>query len=111
MTLADLCAVLGAAGLPYAQVQWDQSDEKGPPALPYALLVPGTSADVMADGTNFQRVTPYTAEVYTRGRDMALEGRIETALQALRAARRRGARDHIHSDGARLLAGRKGGKA
>ena len=82
MTLADLCAVLGAAGLPYAQVQWDQSDEKGPPALPYALLVPGTSADVMADGANFQRVTPYTAEVYTRGRDMALEGRIETALQA-----------------------------
>ena len=36
----------------------------------------------MADGANFQRVTPYTAEVYTRGRDMALEGRIETALQA-----------------------------
>lgn len=82
MTLADLCSVLGASGLPYAQVQWDQSDEKGPPALPYALLVPGTSADVMADGANFQRVTPYTAEVYTRGRDMALEGRIETALQA-----------------------------
>lgn len=82
MTLQDLCAVLGAAGLPYAQVQWDQSDEKGPPALPYALLVPGTSADVMADGANFQRVTPYTAEVYTRGRDMALEGRIEAALQA-----------------------------
>lgn len=82
MTLQDLCAVLGAAGLPYAQVQWDPSDEGSPPALPYALLVPGTSADVMADGANFQRVTPYTAEVYTRGRDMALEGRIETALQA-----------------------------
>lgn len=39
MTLSDLCAVLGAAGLPYAQVQWDPSDEGSPPALPYALLV------------------------------------------------------------------------
>ncbi|MCI6843807.1 MAG: hypothetical protein MR874_03485 [Coriobacteriaceae bacterium] len=83
MTLDELCSVLRAAGLPYAQIQWDASDASAPPPLPYALLVPGTSADVMADGTNFQRVTPYTAEVYTRGRDMVLEGRIETALQAV----------------------------
>lgn len=83
MTLSQLCGILRALGLPYAQVQWDTSDGSTPPPLPYVLLVPGTSADVMADGRNYQRVTPYTCELYTRGRDMALESRIEAAFEAV----------------------------
>ncbi len=80
MTLDELCGILRDVGLPYAQVQWDLADGASPPPLPYVLLVPGTSADVVADGINYQRITPYTCELYTRGRDMALEGRIESAL-------------------------------
>lgn len=83
MTLHELCSILRDLGLPYAQVQWDTSDGSTPPPLPYVLLVPGTSADVMADGQNYRRITPYTCELYTRGRDMALEGRIEGALAAV----------------------------
>ncbi len=83
MTLAELCGIFKAIGLPYAQIEWDPQDKDNPPALPYVLLVPDTSEDVMADGMNFQRVTPYTCELYTRGRDMALEKRIEDSFSAV----------------------------
>lgn len=82
MTLAELCGILKSLGLPYAQVSWDARDGSSPPPLPYVLIVPETSADVMAGGGNVFRMTPYRCELYTRGRDMALEGRIEDALAA-----------------------------
>lgn len=82
MTLDELCGVLRDVGLPYAQIQWDTEDGSTPPGLPYALLVPETSTDVYAGGINAFRMTPYRVEVYTRGRDMALEGRIEDAITA-----------------------------
>lgn len=83
MTLEQLCGIFKALGLPYAQIEWDTSDGSSPQPLPYVLLVPDTSEDVMADGMNYQRVTPYTCELYTRGRDMALESRIEAAFASV----------------------------
>lgn len=80
MTLGELCGIMRDVGLPYAQVQWDVDGGDAPPPLPYALLVPETSRDIMAGEANRMRLTPYRCEVYTRGRDMALEGRIEAAL-------------------------------
>lgn len=88
VTLAQLCGALRSVGLPYAQDEWDteEADRKSPPPLPYAILVAQASEDVIADESNFVRVTPYDVEVYTRGRDMDLERRLEDALAALPTA-------------------------
>lgn len=85
MTLNELCGIFKGLGLPYAQVSWDTEDGTAPPPLPYVLIVPETSADVYAGGVNAFRMTPYRCELYTRGRDMALEGRIEDALTSSQA--------------------------
>lgn len=81
-TVKELCAAVSSCGLKYAQVEWDTSDGSTPPPLPYVLIVPTTSSDVIADGTNYARRTSYDVELYTRGRDMSLEGELEAALSA-----------------------------
>jgi hypothetical protein len=78
MTLSELIGLIRGLGLPVAQISWDGSA----PPVPYVLVTPETSADVMADGQNFYRRTPYRCDLYSRGRDMEAEAGIEDALTA-----------------------------
>lgn len=79
-TLRELTSCIKSCGLPFAQIEFDTTDGTSPPEMPFALLVPETTQDEIADGINFYHVTPYTVEIYTHGRDMDLEGCFELAL-------------------------------
>lgn len=79
-TLKDLTACIKACGMPFAQIEFDTTDGSTPPKMPFALLVPETTQDVIADGVNFVHITPYRVELYTSGRDMDIERRFEVAL-------------------------------
>lgn len=78
MTLSDLIAAIGTLGLPITQIFWPDGHL---PDLPYIVLVPQTTEDVMADGSSYLELTPYNIELYTRYRDMDLEARLESALK------------------------------
>lgn len=78
----DLCRAVASCGLPFARVCWDKDDPDAPPPLPYALLVPGATRDVMAGSRRAAEVTPYTVELYERGSSLDLEARLEAALDA-----------------------------
>lgn len=81
-TIRELCQCVRAAGLPFAQVSWDTTDSSSPPDLPYALVVPTDSYDIVADGTNYARRTSYDVELYTRGRDFQTESKLESRLSS-----------------------------
>lgn len=76
----ELCAAISSCGLKFAQVEWDPSDKGSPPPLPYVLVVPGSGMDTHAGDTILARYTSYDAELYTRGRDPALEQKLEDAF-------------------------------
>ena len=75
-----LCDAVSSTGVPFARVCWDR--DQTPPPLPYALIVPGTTRDVMAGSRRVAEVTPYTVELYERGSSLALEAKVEAALTA-----------------------------
>lgn len=81
-TINELCKCVRATGLPFAQISWDTTDSGSPPDLPYALVVPTDSYDIVADGTNYVRRTSYDLELYTRGRDFATESKLESRLSS-----------------------------
>lgn len=76
-TVADAVAALDSVGLESAQFEWP--DQTAPP-LPYAILVPHDEANLAADGANVLWAVPYTIELYSVRRDVALELRVKRAL-------------------------------
>lgn len=79
--IEELCAAISSCGLRFAQVEWDPSDKGSPPPLPYVLILPGSTSDLIAGDCVLARQTWYDAELYTRGRDQVLERRLEEALE------------------------------
>lgn len=67
-----------------AQIEWDTADGTTPPPLPYALVVPQSSRYVYAGERVAREYTTYDVELYTRGRDLALERSIADAMAAER---------------------------
>lgn len=77
--LSDLFAACEAAGLPYAQLQWPQGRA---PDLPYVVVVPDDTRNVFSDGTVRASPVSYMAELYSSDRDVPLELRFQSALDA-----------------------------
>lgn len=70
-------ALLDGLGLKYAQVQWYPAM---PPKTPYVIFVPQKTRNRKADNKVNKAMCPYTLELYTLQRDIALEKRIQAAL-------------------------------
>jgi hypothetical protein len=70
-------ALLDGLGLKYAQVQWYPAM---PPKTPYVIFVPQKTKNRKADNKVNKAMCPYTLELYTLQRDIALEKRIQAAL-------------------------------
>lgn len=79
-TYADLCAAVRAAGIPFYRVCRD-ADDTSPVPVPFAFIVPGETADVVAGGGNYAKATEYTVELYERGSSLDLESRLEGSLE------------------------------
>lgn len=79
MTYRDLCAAIASTGLPWARFQFDP-DQRDLPKVPFILVVPQESGDVMADGSNWSKATYYDIELYERGSTLDTEALVESAL-------------------------------
>ncbi|MEY8436151.1 hypothetical protein AAK967_00165 [Atopobiaceae bacterium 24-176] len=80
-TYADLCAAVRSTGVRYYRVGRDADDTSKVP-MPFCLIVPEDSEDVMADGSNYTKATSYRVELYERGSRLDLERSFEDALEA-----------------------------
>jgi hypothetical protein len=69
--------LLDGLGLKYAQVQWYPAM---PPKTPYVILDPQKTKNRKADNKVNKVMCPYHLELYTLIRDVALEKRIQAAL-------------------------------
>lgn len=69
--------VLASLGVPCANETWWPDK---PPALPYVILCCEGISTRQSDNLNHSRVTRYRLELYTHGRDEALESAMETAF-------------------------------
>lgn len=76
-TKESLGAAIAAAGLPFANETWWPDK---PPPLPYALLCCEGVSTRQHDNLNGFRATRYRVEVYSHGRDEALEAALGLAL-------------------------------
>ncbi len=81
-TYDDLCAAIESLDLPYARVQFDTRDPDNLPNVPFVVLMPTTTNHQQAGDAIAYHVWPYNVELYTDGSNMALEGAVQSALEA-----------------------------
>lgn len=81
--VSEVTALLDELGIPVTQMQW--FPHKAPP-LPYCVLVPHETRNVMADGTVWAKSVVYDLELYAPERDVPLEQRLEAALEGAEIA-------------------------
>lgn len=77
MTHSEISAMIGEIGLPYAYYQFPNDT---PQALPFICFIYGESADLYADNSNYQPITPVQVELYTVVKDFELEDAVEDVL-------------------------------
>lgn len=78
MTYQDVKTMLDEIGLPYAYYQFAEGTGTKPPFI--CFFYPEYN-DVFADNENYQRVTQFCIELYTKNKDFANEAKIEAALK------------------------------
>ena len=69
--------------IPVAYYAFPEDDPNNPaPPPPFICYYYPGSDDLMADGTNYQKIRPLTVELYTDNKDFAVEKQVETALNS-----------------------------
>ena len=79
LTVARAAEIFDDLEIPCTQLAW--KGRKAPPT-PYVVLVPHESRHGYKDGRVYGKARRYDMELYCRERDVALEQRIESALDA-----------------------------
>ena len=77
MTLEELAAMLQSTGIPFAYDHFAEGESPSPPFICY--LLPG-SDNFAADGQVYYRINQVRIELYTDNKDLAVEEKIEKAL-------------------------------
>lgn len=77
MTKTEINAFIRELGLPYT---YDSFPNNIAPNPPYIVFNYPDINDLLADNTNYQRITILNIELYTATKDFDLENEIETAL-------------------------------
>lgn len=76
-TVADIGLALDAIDMPWTNLIWPDNDA---PPLPYVVLVPLEENGVKADNDTAYSYRRYDVELYTHGRDVALEASVRGAI-------------------------------
>lgn len=77
--ISSLFAAANTAELPYTQLEWPEGKA---PKMPYLVIVPDGTSNVFSDGTVTSSPVNYLVELYTPARDVALELKFQSALNA-----------------------------
>ena len=77
MTIEELAAMLQSTGIPFAYDHFAEGESPSPPFICY--LLPG-SDNFAADGQVYYRINQVRIELYTDSKDLAVEGKVEKAL-------------------------------
>ena len=77
MTIEELAAMLQSTGIPFAYDHFAEGESPSPPFICY--LLPG-SDNFAADGQVYYRINQVRIELYTDSKDLAVEEKIEKAL-------------------------------
>lgn len=77
MTMEELAAMLQSTGIPFAYDHFAEGESPEPPFICY--LLPG-SDNFSADGQVYFRINQVRIELYTDSKDLAVEGKVEMAL-------------------------------
>lgn len=77
MTTQEIASMIESIGLPFAYYQFDEGTGQQPPFI--CFFYPQDN-DVLADNTNYVKVSRLVIELYTDNKDFALEATVETAL-------------------------------
>lgn len=75
----ELVKMITAMGIPFAYDHFAEGEGPDPPFLCY--LLPG-SDNFSADGKVYLKISEVRIELYTDSKDLAMEGRVEDALDA-----------------------------
>ena len=78
MTRDDIASMLAGVGLPYAYDHFEKDESPGGP--PFICFLYPEDGDFKADGTNYQRITDLSVELYTDAPSFTLEASLEAAL-------------------------------
>ena len=79
MTQGELFQELKSIGLP---IQYHHFTD--PPAPPYLVYLFAYSNDLMADNFNYQEVSSFQIELYTKAKDLINEQKIQDKLKELK---------------------------
>lgn len=79
MTLEQVSQMVEGIGIPFAYYEFTNDVGVAPPFIAYYY---DESVDMVADNVNYCKVNSLVIELYTDNKDFALEGAIETALNA-----------------------------
>lgn len=79
MTYKEVAAMIESIGLPYAYYQFPEGTAQ---ACPFICFYFGSSEDLAADNTNWQRIRPLFIELYTDNKDFPLEETVESKLNS-----------------------------
>ena len=77
MKRSEVYTMLSAVGIPCAYHHFAEGSGQQPPFICFYY---DSSADLMADNSNYRRIDSLTVELYTDNKDFVLEGITEAAL-------------------------------
>lgn len=79
MTLQEVANIVSSIGLPFAYHHFPENTGQQPPFICYYYP---RSNDMIADGTNYQKINELVIELYTDNKDFTLENTVESVLKA-----------------------------
>ena len=77
MTFKQVAKMIHDIGLPFSYYQFNDNTEQAPPFICYFY---SNNSDLIADGTNYQKIERLTVELYTDEKDFENEAAVEEAL-------------------------------
>lgn len=82
MTRAEIAAMIGSIGLPYAYDHFNDKDGAHPQGPPFVCFMYPNDDDLQADNINYARITALVIELYTDNVEFDLEESVEDVLTA-----------------------------
>ena len=77
MTYTDVKTMIAGVGIPYAYYQFTKDTAQPPPFICFYFTA---DDDLMADNTNYQKISELVVELYTEQKDFTQEQAVGSAL-------------------------------
>jgi len=76
MTYKEVATMIASCGVDYAYDHFTDTEHE----LPFICFLYGSSSDMAADNTNYQKIRALDIELYTENKDFTLEQTVENVL-------------------------------